>query len=333
MVATVYRTPGAQPAVIVAPQFQEKWVPRSLRDERREQVDRLEQHGMSVTEYEMIFHTFSHHALTVLPNETERIRKFVRGLSVLSPSTRSDTCSSFRRGGAQIGCGGRCGGSQAEGGRAQCYTYLGRREAEASDVVITGTILVCRRLAIALDISSVSSSVEDSVVVDRVYQSCVVTLMGYDTWVLFVKKKDWSIRMCIDYRQLNKLQASVFSKIDLRSGYHQLKIRAEDNLKTTFKIEFLVMSFGLTNAPAAFMDLMNGAFRAYLDPFVIVFIDDILIYSRSRVEHEQHLRIVLGILKEKQLYAKFSKCEFWLDSVAFLGHVVTKDGIMHPFCV
>ena len=127
--------------------------------------------------------------------------------------------------------------------------------------------------------------------------------------------------------------ASVFSKIDLRSGYHQLKVRAEDIPKAAFRTryghyEFLVMSFGLTNAPAAFMDLMNGVFRPYLDSFVIVFIDDILIYSRSKEEHEHHLRIVLGILKEKKLYAKFSKCEFWLSSVAFLGHVVSKEGIM-----
>ena len=92
--------------------------------------------------------------------------------------------------------------------------------------------------------------------------------------------------------------------------------------------KFLVMSFGLTNAPAAFMDLMNGVFRPYLDSFVIVFIDDILIYSRTKEEHEHHLRIVLGILKEKKLYAKFSKCEVWLSSVVFLGHVVSKEDIM-----
>ena len=104
--------------------------------------------------------------------------------------------------------------------------------------------------------------------------------------------------------------ASVFSKIDLRYGYHQLKVRAEDIPKTNFQTryghyEFLVMSFGLTNAPAAFMDLMNRMFRPYLDSFVIVFIDDILIYSRTKEEHEHHLRIVLGILKDKKLYAKF----------------------------
>ncbi|XP_019238670.1 PREDICTED: uncharacterized protein LOC109218738 [Nicotiana attenuata] len=140
--------------------------------------------------------------------------------------------------------------------------------------------------------------------------------------------------MCIDYQQLNKVTiknkyplpriddlfdqlqgAKVFLKIDLRSGYHQLRIRASDVPKTAFRTryghyEFLVMSFGLTNAPAAFMDLMNRVFRPYLDSFVIVFIDDILIYSRSQEEHEQHLRVVLQTLRDSQLYAKLSKCEF-----------------------
>ena len=155
--------------------------------------------------------------------------------------------------------------------------------------------------------------------------------------------------MCIDYRQLNKVTiknkyplpriddlfdqlqgACVFYTIDLRSGYHQLKIRETDVPKTAFQTryghyEFLVMSFGLTNALAAFMSLMNRIFKPYLDLFVIVFIDDILVYSKSKKEHEEHLRMVLEILREKKLYAKFSKCEFWLDSVSFLGHVVSKD--------
>ena len=126
--------------------------------------------------------------------------------------------------------------------------------------------------------------------------------------------------------------AKVFSKIDLRSGYHQLKVRREDVPKTAFKTryghyEFLVMPFGLTNAPAAFMDLMNRVFRPYLYKFVIVFIDDILVYSSSKEEHAEHLRIVLQTLREHQLYAKFIKCQFWLDRVAFLGHVVSAEGI------
>ncbi|KAH0709023.1 hypothetical protein KY284_010450 [Solanum tuberosum] len=169
--------------------------------------------------------------------------------------------------------------------------------------------------------------------------------------ILFVRKKDGSLRMCIDYRQLNKVTiknryplpriddlfyqlqgASCFSKIDLRSGYHQLKVRECDIPKTTFRTryghyEFLVMSFILTNAPAAFMYLMNRVFKPYLVMFVIVFIDDILIYSSNEENHASHLRIVLQTLKDKELYAKFSKCEFWLESVAFLGHIVSSDGI------
>ena len=154
--------------------------------------------------------------------------------------------------------------------------------------------------------------------------------------VLFVKKKDGSLRLCIDYRELNKLtiknkyplprigdlfdqlkDAVYFSKIELRTGYHQLKIKPEDIHKTAFRTryghyEFLVMSFGLTNAPAAFMDLKNRVFKKYLDKCVIVFIDDILIYSKTKEEHAEHLRIVLEILRKEQLYAKWSKCEFWL---------------------
>nr|XP_043615946.1 uncharacterized protein LOC122587846 [Erigeron canadensis] len=157
--------------------------------------------------------------------------------------------------------------------------------------------------------------------------------------VLFVKKKDGSMRMCIDYRELNKRTvknkyplphiddlfdqlhgASYFSKIDLRSGYHQLKVKKEDVAKTALRTryghyEFFVMPFGLTNAPAAFMDLMNRVCRPFLDHFVIIFIDDILIYSKSETEHRKHLRVVLEVLREKKLYAKFSKCEFWLREV------------------
>ncbi|GJY11073.1 putative nucleotidyltransferase, ribonuclease H, partial [Tanacetum coccineum] len=173
----------------------------------------------------------------------------------------------------------------------------------------------------------------------------------WGTPVLFVKKKDGSMRLCIDYRELNRITvrnkyplpriddlfdqlqgAKFFSKIDLRSGYHQLRVKEQDVSKTAFRTryghyEFLVMPFGLTNAPAVFMDLMNRVFHEYLDKFVIVFIDDILVYSKTREEHEDHLRIVLEILRQKKLYAKFSKCDFWLGQVAFLGHIVSADGI------
>ncbi|GJW86912.1 putative reverse transcriptase domain-containing protein [Tanacetum coccineum] len=169
--------------------------------------------------------------------------------------------------------------------------------------------------------------------------------------VLFVKKKDGSFRVCIDYRELNKLTvknrypfpkiddlfnqlqgSSVYSKIDLRSGYHQLRVRDEDIPKTAFRTryghyEFQMMPFGLTNAPAVFMDLMNRMCKSYLDKFVIVFIDDILIYSCNEEEHANHLRIMLELLKKEKLYAKFSKCDFWINVVQFLGHVIDSQGL------
>jgi hypothetical protein len=170
--------------------------------------------------------------------------------------------------------------------------------------------------------------------------------------VLFVQKKDGSQRMCVDYRSLNDVTmknkyplpliedlfdqmrgARVFSKIDLRSGYHQMKIRPSDISKTAFSTryglyEFTVMSFGLTNAPAYFMNLMNKVFMEYLDRFVVVFIDDILIYSKSDSDHEEHLRLVLQKLRDNQLYAKYSKCEFWIDEVPFLGNTISNGGIL-----
>ncbi|GJU48206.1 putative reverse transcriptase domain-containing protein [Tanacetum coccineum] len=169
--------------------------------------------------------------------------------------------------------------------------------------------------------------------------------------VLFVKKKDVSFRMCIGYRELNKLTiknryplpriddlfdqlqgSSVYSKIDLRSGYHQLRVRDEDIPKTAFRTryghyEFQVMPFGLTNAPAVFMDLMNRVCKPYLDKFVIVFIDDILIYSHNKEEHANHLRIILELLKKEKLYAKFSKCDIWIRIVQFLGHLIDSQGL------
>ncbi|KAJ0546937.1 putative nucleotidyltransferase, Ribonuclease H [Helianthus annuus] len=169
--------------------------------------------------------------------------------------------------------------------------------------------------------------------------------------VLFVKKKDGSFRMCIDYRELNKLTiknryplpriddlfnqlqgATCFSKIDLRSGYHQLLVLEEDIPKTAFRTryghyEFTVMPFGLMNAPTIFTDLMNRVCKPYLGNFIIVFIDDILIYSKSRADHEQHLRLTLELLKKEQIFVKFSKCEFWLKEVQFLGHIVNEQGI------
>jgi hypothetical protein len=167
-----------------------------------------------------------------------------------------------------------------------------------------------------------------------------------------VKKKDQSLRLCVDYRPLNVVTiknkyslpridilfdqlagAKVFSKVDIRLGYHQIKIRPEDVRKTAFSTmyglyEYLVMSFGLINALAHFMYMMNSVFMPELDKFVVVFIDDILVYSKNKDEHEQHLRIILQCLYDQQLYVKFSKCEFWLKEVPFLGHVISVEGIV-----
>jgi hypothetical protein len=169
--------------------------------------------------------------------------------------------------------------------------------------------------------------------------------------VLFVEKKDGTKRMCIDYRTLNSMtiknkyplpriedlldrlkKAKFFSKIDLRSGYHQMKIREKDIPKTAFTtryglFEFVVVSFGLTNAPAFFIDFMNKVFMEELDRFVLVFVDNILIYFETTEEHEKHLRVVLESLRQQKLYAKFSKCEFWMEKVAFLGHVLSTEGV------
>jgi hypothetical protein len=168
---------------------------------------------------------------------------------------------------------------------------------------------------------------------------------------LFVSKKDKCLCLCVDYRPLNAVTiknkyslpridilfdqltgAQVFSKIDLRSGYHQIKIRDKDIPKMAFSTryglyKYLIISFGLTNAPAHFMYLMDSIFIPELEKFVVVFIDDILIYSKSTEDHEEHLLVVLQRLRDHQLYAKFSKCEFWINKVSFLGHVISSEGI------
>jgi hypothetical protein len=169
--------------------------------------------------------------------------------------------------------------------------------------------------------------------------------------VLFVDKRDGTIRLCVDYHKLNELtiknkyplpkiedlfdqlnRAKVFSKIDLRTGYHQLKVCESNIPKTAFTtryglFEYTVMSFGLTNAPAYFMNLMNKVFMKFLDKFVVVFMDDILVYSKTEEEHAEHLRLMLETLREHQLYAKFNKCEFWMKEVGFLGHVISAGGV------
>ena len=173
----------------------------------------------------------------------------------------------------------------------------------------------------------------------------------YRAPILFVKKKEGTLRMSMDYRDLNKQTvknryplprtdelldqlhgAKVFSKIDLQSGYHQVRVASQDIYKTAFgtrygHFEFLVLPFGLTNAPATFMSFMHEVLQPFLDEFVVVFLDDILIYSKSEEEHLKHLRLVLQKLREYHLFAKMSKCAFQLQEVEFLGHVVSSVGI------
>lgn len=169
--------------------------------------------------------------------------------------------------------------------------------------------------------------------------------------VFFVRKKDGSLRICIDYRQLNQAivknktplprivdlfdqleGAQYFFKVDLRSGDHQQRVGDEDMRKTAFRTrygeyEFLVMQFGLTNAPAAFMDSMNRVIREYLDKFIVVFVDDNLIYSKSREVHKEHLHLALQLLRSHRLYAKFSKSNFWPEEITFLGHIISQQGV------
>ena len=173
----------------------------------------------------------------------------------------------------------------------------------------------------------------------------------YGSPILFVKKKDGGLRKAVDYRALNKftmknryplpriddlfdqlVDSCVFSSLDLSQGYHQIRILKEDVPKTAFRMpfghyQFKILSFGLTNAPATFQGIMNRIFHQYLKNFVLVYLDDILVFSKTPKEHIEHLRVVFDILHKKKLYANLAKCHFAKNELEYLGHVIGKDGI------
>ncbi|XP_060212237.1 uncharacterized protein LOC132639863 [Lycium barbarum] len=287
-------------------------------------------------------------------------RRNTEGNNNVAQSSNSATPRNFQ---AQQGRGAAKPGNTG-GGQNRLYALTGRQDTEARADVVTGTLTV-----FTFDVEpeklcepfEVSTPVGESLTVRHMYRVVrfefpnepIIEWKGNSVvprgrFISYLKARKMISK---DYRQLNKVTiknryplpriddlfdqrqgAQCYSKIDLRTGYHQLKVKEVDIPKTAFRtryghFEFLVMSFGLTNAPAAFMDLMNRVFKPYLDLFVIVFIDDILVYSRNEAEHAEHLRIVLQTLKDCELFAKFSKCEFWLKSVAFLGHVISGEGV------
>ncbi|GJZ90746.1 putative reverse transcriptase domain-containing protein [Tanacetum coccineum] len=248
-------------------------------------------------------------------------------------------------------------GNQARNGNAVARAYVvGTAGINLNSNVVTSTFLLNIRYASILfdtsvDRSFVSATFSSLIDIIPTTLDHGIDVELADAPVLFVKKKDGSFWMCMDYQELNKLtvkncyplpriddlfdqlqRSSVYSKIDLRSGYHQLRVREEDISKTAFRTryghyEYQVMPFCLTNAPVIFMDLMNRVCKPYMDKFVIVLINDILIYSKSKQGHEEHLKLILELLKKEELYAKKIKCEFWIPKVQFLGHVIDSKGI------
>jgi hypothetical protein len=225
-----------------------------------------------------------------------------------------------------------------------------RRDIDFLIELTLGALIVSRtpyRMS-TLDLVEIKLQLKE--IMDKGYIRLSVYPWGAPT--LFVKNKYGTLQLCIDYRQLNNTTinnkyplpiinglfdqlegASIFSNIDLRYGYHQVRIKDEYIYKTTFRTryghyEFVVIPFGLTNAPATFMCLMNNVLNKFLDIFVFIFIDDILKYSKNREEHEEYIRLVLQVPREHQLYTKFNKCDFFKKPVHYLDHVISKKGVV-----
>nr|KYP34967.1 Transposon Ty3-I Gag-Pol polyprotein [Cajanus cajan] len=337
--------------------FMEKYFPESVRHAKEAEFMRLHHGGMTVSEYAMKFdHLARFYSQGIA--EAWKCRKFADGLRyqlrrVVVPMAitefptlveKAKVVERLEGGNRAVRTAGGPSGSKK--GESQRKLYDRPQSQQGGSVARQSSSAASK--AAGKDVMILFDSGASH---SFISYACAAVVSSWGAPVLLVKKKDGGSRLCVDFRQLNKLTiknkyplpriddlmdqlrgASVISKIDLRLGYHQIRVRESDIPKTAFRTryghyEYVVMPFGVTNALAVFMDYMNRIFRPFLDKFVVVFIDDILIYSRTPEEHGEHLRTVLEILKAKQLYAKLSKCEFWLGEVKFLGHVISAEGI------
>ncbi|KAL5760696.1 hypothetical protein ACOSQ2_019534 [Xanthoceras sorbifolium] len=330
-------------------EFSEKFHPKSYRDARVEEVFRLEQGSMSVADYERRFSELIRVVPYIANNEEEKANRFAVGLNPKIRAYVASAAHTYPHGLAVrdlVQDYNPVRPQQTSGGRGQQrgFQFIGPSSSGQPSRGTSRSGLPKGQLGRTRESEVIfrgvrkilSTSMMSAITASRILKkSC----QGYLVYAIEMRGSEVRLEDIPvvkefpedlpDYLQTGKL---MFSKIDLRSDYHQLKIHEEDVPNTAFRTqyghyEFLVMPFELTNAPAAFMDLMTRIFRSYLDQFVIVFIDDILVYSGNEEEHAEHLRILLQTLREHQLYAKLSKCQFWLDKVAFLGHIVSAEGV------
>ncbi|XP_070047405.1 uncharacterized protein [Nicotiana tomentosiformis] len=324
----------------------EKFMPQSHREELCRQFEQLWQDGMSVTQYEMRFSELAHHAVWLVPTDRERIMRFIDGLmyqlqllmtrEMVSGTTFDEVVDIARQ--IEMASTGSSSGYQEqqfrhrkgcfEGGdfghiKRDCPRLLSGAPQQSSRPIAPVP-------AVAPPTQPARGGAQSSRGLPkgggrlgggqaRLYAIPVrPDVVASDTVITcIVSKKDGTMEMCIDYRQLNK--------VTIKNKYPLLLIN--DQFDQLQEARFFVMSFGLTNAPSTFMYLMDSVFQPHLDSFVIVFIDDILVHSRNQEEHAQHLKIVLQRLREEKRFAKFSKSEFCLSSVAFLRHMVSSEGI------
>nr|XP_033514566.1 uncharacterized protein LOC117279184 [Nicotiana tomentosiformis] len=314
--------------------FMANFIPKEDREAKATEFEQLKQGNKSVQEYYIKFISLAKHALHMVKTEKAKIRRFVGGLAYHIKDTTLAAAARGSHNQAKHGAG-RDADRVTQGGRQpRLFATLDRQSAEAYAEVITGSTFsyVTPYFAINLELEPeqlsepflVSTPVGESVEATRVYRGCIVSVQGRSTEANLIELEmvDFDVIMGMDWL------SSCYAMLDYCAKIVRFQFPNEEVLEGKGSSASLVVkSFGLTNAPAAFMDLMNKDFNPFLDTFIIVFIDDILVYSKSKEDHAEHLRIALQTLKENELYAKFSKCEFRLQSVAFLGHMVSSEGI------